>query len=239
MGAIGIDGRGGVSLHLPGARLGSYIFASCAEFWYGRSVNLGRLGFVRRDVGFHARTVTAGRIGNVAITVRCLNGLPVFFAPRTGGRGLNDIADLACGWCAANPISISLRTGIEDFARLRVVVGHRLNFEPLALGAKFLNVFSYARRGGCARLVIFKIDHAEFGHVQVNDGLNLKAFVAIHPALLQDDLHRLGVEAVALGLREHFLDVVGDRRLLLVEALDTLEQGAKLSVGPAHAPAPM
>ena len=54
-----------------------------------------------------------------------------------------------------------------------------------------------------------------------------------------DRAERLGVEAVALGLGVDFLDVVGERLLLLLEPLDALDDGSELVLGEAGGAEPL
>src|SRR5690606_35800754 len=64
---------------------------------------------------------------------------------------------------------------------------------------------------------------ADGGQVEVEDRLFLLALDLVLLAKAHDLADHLGVVALALGLGEDLLDVVGDRGLVLLEALDALD----------------
>ncbi len=90
--------------------------------------------------------------------------------------------------------------------------------------AKFLNDFSRTRRGASRA--------CEAGHVQVHDGIMFLLIRVIDVADAAEALaQRLGREAVALQLREQFLEVFANRGLLFLKAKPALIAGAQHVVG--------
>src|ERR1700674_2396233 len=65
-------------------------------------------------------------------------------------------------------------------------------------------------------------------HVGFENGLLLGALVGVLLAQTHDRAQRLDVEAVALGLGVDVANVVGDGLLLLLQPLDTLDDGLEL-----------
>jgi hypothetical protein len=73
--------------------------------------------------------------------------------------------------------------------------------------------------------------HPQRGHVEVEDRL---LFLALHRVLAahgDDGADRLDIETDAAGLLVDLTDIVGDRRLLFLQMLDALDQGAQLAGG--------
>ena len=88
----------------------------------------------------------------------------------------------------------------------------------------------YCIEAASGRLFRFAGDHAQRGKVEIEHRL---LFFALGGFLLAQRNHLaqdLGVEAVGLGFGIDFLDVAGDRLLLLLEPFDALDQRTKLSL---------
>lgn len=113
-----------------------------------------------------------------------------------------------CIWECRDTVSVAIFMGL-DFT---------------CLGVKFLNDFSCVRRGASRA--------CEAGHVQVHDGIMFLLIRVIDIADAAEALaQRLGREAVALQLREQFLEVFANRGLLFLKAKPALIAGAQHVVG--------
>src|SRR5262249_44271668 len=98
-------------------------------------------------------------------------------------------------------------------------------------------LFAGRKRGnhkGCpydARSRVRSAQHAERVHVGLEDRLLLLALVDVLLAQADDVAQRLGVEGVGLGCRIDVAHVIGERLLLLLEALDALDEGLQMILG--------
>lgn len=73
--------------------------------------------------------------------------------------------------------------------------------------------------------------HTKGVHVELQHRILFLALMVLFLAQTYDGPDNLAVEAGTFELRVNFLDVVADRFLFFLKALDTLDEGAQLADG--------
>src|SRR5690348_9179660 len=122
--------------------------------------------------------------------------------------------------------SASMRATPMDFAAAGFSLG------------SFAEVFSAARTApenvrkrtlAGARRFMSSASHTQRGKIEVQDCFLFLPVSFVEPPHANDLAHDLGIEAVPFGFCKHFANVRRERRLLLFQALDALDQRFQLS----------